>query len=183
LNKIYTVFRPANKRELTQLRRSFDLWGIFEFMESQVVLMKVDRTNRSRHVLITTVPSKDTLNQPAVHPKHVGLEIGELHNKKFTPSLHGAEIIAKFGRNFPYILVNEIAEGLVLYGRDILGDSVLEVSKGLGQNEKVIILNQNRESIGLGQTRFSGEKIFRKGEVTVYTLLDLGMYLRDQDNR
>jgi 60S ribosome subunit biogenesis protein NIP7 len=50
--------------------------------------------------------------------------------------------------------VNERAEGLVLYGRDILGESILEVSKELGQNKKVIILNQNRESIGLGQTRF-----------------------------
>ena len=176
------MFRSATKSELTQLRRSFDSWGIFEFIESQVLLVKADPYNRNRYVSITTEPSKDVLNQLAVYPKRVGLVIGELQNKKFTPSLQGAEVIAKFGRNFPYILVNEIAEGLVLYGRDILGDSVLEVSKGLGQNKKVIILNQNRESIGLGQTRFSGENIFRKGVVTVYTLLDLGMYLRDQDN-
>jgi 60S ribosome subunit biogenesis protein NIP7 len=177
------MFRSATKNELTQLRRAFDSWGIFEFMESQVMLVKGDPTNRSRQVLITTEPSKDTVNQLAEYPKRVGLIIGEIQNKKFTPSLGGAEVIAKFGRNFPYILVNEMAEGLVLYGRDILGESVLEVSKGLGQNKKVIILNQNRESIGLGQTRFSGENIFRKGEVTVYTLLDLGMYLRDQDNQ
>jgi 60S ribosome subunit biogenesis protein NIP7 len=177
------MFRSATKREMTLLRRSFALWGIFEFMESQVMLLKADPNNRSRQVVITTESSKDTPNQPAVYPIHVGLVIGELRNKKFTPSLQGTEIIAKFGSKFPYILVNEIAEGLVLYGRDIFGDSILEVSRGLGQNKKVIILNQNRESLGLGQTRFSDENIFRKGEVTVYTLLDLGMYLRDQDNQ
>jgi 60S ribosome subunit biogenesis protein NIP7 len=183
LNRVYTLFRSATKNELTQLRRAFDSWGIFEFMESQAMLVKDDPTNRSIQVLITTEPSKDTVNQLSEYPKRVGLVIGELQNKKFTPSLSGAELIAKFGRNFPYILVNEMAEGLVLYGRDILGESVLDVSKGLGQNKKVIILNQNRESIGLGQTRFSGENIFRIGEVTVYTLLDLGMYLRNQDNQ
>jgi hypothetical protein len=47
------MFRSATKRELTQLRRSFDLWGIFEFMESQVILIKADRTNRSKDMLIT----------------------------------------------------------------------------------------------------------------------------------
>ena len=157
------------------------MWGIFEFMESQVIMMKDDHIDRSKHVLITTKASKCILDIRVVHPKHVGLAIGELRNKKFTPSLPGAEVIAKFGRNFPYVLVNEIAEGLVLYGRDILGDSVLEVSKDLCENKKVIILNQNRESIGVGQTRFSGKSLFKKGEVTVYTLLDLGMYLRSQD--
>jgi 60S ribosome subunit biogenesis protein NIP7 len=112
----------------------------------------------------------------------VGLAIGELRNKKFIPLLPGAEIIARYSVNFPYVVVNEIAEGLVLYGRDILGESVVEVSNRLNQNKTVIILNKNRESLGVGRTRFSGEALFQKGEATVYTLCDAGMYLRNQDD-
>ncbi|HZB73938.1 MAG TPA: PUA domain-containing protein [Nitrososphaeraceae archaeon] len=177
------MFRRANREELTQLRRSFDKWGIFEFMEAQQLMIKEDRTINKKEVLITTKTSKDILNLQIFQPKYAGLAVGELRNKKFLPSLSGAEVIARHSRHFPYVVVNERAEGLVLYGRDILGDSVLEVSKKLGQNKIVIILNQNRESIGIGKTRFSAENIFKKDEVTVYTFFDAGIYLRNQDDR
>jgi predicted ribosome-associated RNA-binding protein Tma20 len=71
--------------------------------------------------------------------------------------LSGAELIARHSRDFSYVVVNERAEELVLYGRDILGDSVLYASKKLCQNKIVIILNQDRESI-----RAFLQKIFLK---------------------
>jgi 60S ribosome subunit biogenesis protein NIP7 len=177
------MFRSVNRGELTQLRRSFNMWGIFEFMEAQRLVIKYDPIVNKKEVLITTKASEDILKLQGSQPEYTGLAIGELRNKKFVPSLPGAELIAKYGRNFPYVMVNEIAEGLVLYGRDILGDSILEVSKKLGQNKIVIILNKNRESIGIGQTRFSAENVFRKGDVTINTLLDAGIYLRNQDDQ
>jgi 60S ribosome subunit biogenesis protein NIP7 len=177
-----SIFRPASREELTQLRRSFDKWGIFEFMESQQLMIKQDRTINKKEVLITTKTSKEIFNLQIFQPKYAGLTVGELRNKKLLPSLSGAEVIARHSKHFPYVMVNERAEVLVLYGRDILGDSVLEVSKRLGQNKIVIILNQNRESIGIGKTRYSVENIFKKGKVTVYTLFDAGIYLRNQDD-
>lgn len=176
------MFRGPTREELTHLRRSFDGWGIFAFMEVQRLLINHDRIVNKKEVLVTTKTSEDILHLQTLQPKQIGLAIGELRNKKFIPSLPGAEIIARYSVNFPYVVIKEIAEGLVLYGRDILGDSVVEVSNRLDQNKTVIILNENRESIGIGRTRFPGEGLFQKGEVTVYTLFDAGIYLRNQDD-
>ena len=175
------MFRVPTKEELTQLRRSFDRWGIFAFMEAQPLLINHNRLVNKKEVHVTTKTSQAIVRLQTLQPYQVGLAIGELRNKKFIPSLPGAEIIARYSVNFPYVVVNEIAEGLVLYGRDILGESVVEVSNRLDQNKTLIILNKNRESIGIGRTRFSGEGLFQKGEVTVYTLCDAGIYLRNQD--
>ena len=176
------MLRSPNAQELTQLRRSFDRWGIFAFMESQKLVINYDSVVKKRDILVSTDALLDTLSKVTLQPNEMGLTIGQIRNKKFMPSLSGAEIIAKHSRRFPYVLINEIGEALVLYGRDIFGDSVREVSKGLDQNQTAIILNQNRESIGIGQTRFSEESLFKKGKVTVYTTVDAGIYLRNQSD-
>jgi 60S ribosome subunit biogenesis protein NIP7 len=176
------MFRAPTREELTQLRRSFHRWGIFVFMEAQRLLINHDRLVNKKEVHVTTKTCQAILHLQTLQPYQVGLAIGELRNKKFIPLLPGAEIIARYSLDFPYVVVNEIAEGLVLYGRDILGESVVEVSNRLDQNKKVIILNKNRESIGMGRTRFSGGGIFQKGVPTVYTLCDAGVYLRNQDD-
>jgi 60S ribosome subunit biogenesis protein NIP7 len=176
------MLRSPNAQELTQIRRSFNRWGIFAFMKSQKLVINYDRVVKKREVLVSTDALLDTLSKVTLQPDGLGLAIGQIRNKKFIPSLSGAEIIAKHSRRFPYVMINEIAEALVLYGRDIFGDSVMEVSKGLDQNQTAIILNQNRESIGIGQTRFSEENLFKKGEVTVYTSVDAGIYLRNQSD-
>ncbi|MDQ4013929.1 MAG: hypothetical protein M3146_09435 [Thermoproteota archaeon] len=176
------MLRSPNAQELTQLRRSFDRWGIFAFMESQKLVINYDRVVKKREVLVSTDALLDTLSKLTLQPDEMGLAIGQIRNKKFIPSLSGAEIIATHSRRFPYVMINEIAEALVLYGRDIFGDSVIEVSKGLDQNQTAIILNQNRESIGIGQTRYSEENLFKKGKVTVYTTVDAGIYLRNQSD-
>ena len=174
------MIRSPTPQELTQLRRSFDRWGVFDFMKLQKVLINHDRAANKRDVLVISKGSLDVLEKANLQPKEIGLTIGQIRSKKFVPSLPGAEIIAKHSIGFPYIVVNRTAEALVLYGRDIFGESVVEVSKNLDQNQVAIILNQDRESIGIGQTRFTEDNLFKKGEVTVYTLLDAGIYLRNQ---
>jgi hypothetical protein len=58
------MFRRANREELTQLRRSFDKWGIFEFMEAQQLMIKEDRTitnyykNFKRHSQPPDIPTQ-----------------------------------------------------------------------------------------------------------------------------
>jgi predicted RNA-binding protein (TIGR00451 family) len=76
--------------------------------------------------------------------------------------------------------VNENAEKLVLYGRDIMGDSIVSASEALDENELVIITNEKREAIGVGRTRFAGKSILAKGRITITTLADAGQYLRDE---
>jgi len=115
-----------------------------------------------------------------MQPYHAGLAIGEL-KKQFVPSMAGADLFVRSGkRNEFYIIVNENAEKLVLYGRDIMGESIVEASDTLGENELVILLNSRLEAIGIGRTRFAGRSILQKGKVTVTTLNDAGYYLREE---
>jgi ribosome biogenesis protein Nip4 len=67
-----------------------------------------------------------------------------------------------------------------LYGRDVMGESILEASGILGENELVIILNTRFEAIGVGRTRFAGRSLLQKGRITVTTLMDAGYYLREE---
>jgi ribosome biogenesis protein Nip4 len=93
----------------------------------------------------------------------------------------GADLFARCGkRNAFYITVNEKAEKLVLYGRDVMGDSILEASDMLDENELVIILNSRLEAIGIGRTRFAGKSLLQKGRATVTTVVDAGYYLREE---
>jgi 60S ribosome subunit biogenesis protein NIP7 len=113
-------------------------------------------------------------------PYSAGLAIGEL-KKQFIPSIAGADLFARYGeRNKYYITVGEKAENLVLYGRDIMGESIEAASDALDENELVIVLNPAFEAIAVGRTRFAGRSLFQKGRVTVSTIADAGYYLREE---
>jgi 60S ribosome subunit biogenesis protein NIP7 len=93
----------------------------------------------------------------------------------------GADLFARVTNNGRfYITVSENAEKLVLYGRDIMGDSIISASDDLDENELVIVLNGKRDAIGVGRTRFAGKSLFQKERITVTTLLDAGLYLREE---
>jgi 60S ribosome subunit biogenesis protein NIP7 len=93
----------------------------------------------------------------------------------------GADLFARYGkRNKFYIVVNEKAEKLVLYGRDIMGESIVEASDTLAENDLVILLNTSFEAVAIGRTRFSGSSLFQKGRATVTTIADAGYYLREE---
>lgn len=77
-------------------------------------------------------------------------------------------------------MVGDKAEKLVLYGRDIMGESIVEASDALDENELVIVLNTATDAIAVGRTRFAGSLLFQKGRVTVTTIADAGYYLRKE---
>jgi len=115
-----------------------------------------------------------------MQPYLAGLAIGQL-NKQFVPSMAGADLFARSGKkNQFYITVNEHAEKLVLYGRDIMGESIVDASDTLGENELVIILNCKLEAIGIGRTRFAGRSLLQNRKATVTTVMDAGYYLREE---
>jgi 60S ribosome subunit biogenesis protein NIP7 len=112
-------------------------------------------------------------------PYYGGLMVGEI-KKKFLPSMQGADLIARVSKKFPYIIVNEIAEKLILYGRNVLGQSIIETTEMLNENEVVILLNVKGEPIGIGKTNFAGKSLLQNGKATVTTLVDAGCYLRNE---
>ena len=172
------MYCKPDRTERTKINRALDRWGAFEFFKDKVIVLQ---KNDSKKVMVCLVNDKiEELMASMIHPYSLGLDIGELR-KQFIPSIAGADLFARFGkRNKFYIVVSEKAEKLVLYGRDIMGESIVEASDTLGENELVILLNTSYEAIAIGRTRFSGSSLLQKGRVTVTTLADAGYYLREE---
>jgi 60S ribosome subunit biogenesis protein NIP7 len=170
--------KPA-RAERTQINRALDRWGAFEFFKDKVFLIEKDGKKKVVVCLVT-----DRLEEMMmIHTTNLyrsGLAIGEL-KKQFIPSIAGADLFARYGeRNKFYIAVSEKAENLLLYGRDIMGESIIEASDALHENELVIVLNKWFEAIAVGRTRFAGRSLFQKGRVTVTNISDAGYYLREE---
>ena len=169
--------REPNRKERTQINRAFDRWGVFEFFQDKSLLIQM--TRKERVVCLVTNELKNVM-QIMVHPYVAGLPIAEI-KKQFIPSMAGAELFARYGkRNKFYIVINDRAEQLVLYGRDIMGESIIQASELLDQNELVILLNRKLHAISIGRTRFPGGLLFQRGKVTISNVADAGYYLREE---
>ena len=170
--------KPA-RAERTLINRAFDRWGAFEFFKDKALLIGKDGKKKVVVCLVTDRVEEVMM----IHTTNLyksGLAIGEL-KKQFIPSIAGADLFARYGeRNKFYIAVSEKAENLLLYGRDIMGESIIEASDALNENELVIVLNKWFEAIAVGRTRFAGRSLFQKGRVTITNISDAGYYLREE---
>jgi ribosome biogenesis protein Nip4 len=170
--------KPA-RAERTQINRALDRWGAFEFFKDKAFLIEKDGKKKVVVCLVTDRVEEVMM----IHTTNLyrsGLAIGEL-KKQFIPSIAGADLFARYGeRNKFYIAVSEKAENLLLYGRDIIGESIIEASDALHENELVIVLNKWFEAIAVGRTGFAGKSLFQKGRVTVTNIFDAGYYLREE---
>lgn len=172
------ICRQPAREERTQINRALGRWGAFEFFKHKPLIIQEVGTKKKIVCLVTGGIEKAI--QVMEDPYSAGLAIGEL-KKQFIPSIAGADLFARYGeRNKYYITVGEKAENLVLYGRDIMGESIEAASDALDENELVIVLNTALEAIAVGRTRFAGRSLFQKGRVTVSTIADAGYYLREE---
>jgi predicted RNA-binding protein (TIGR00451 family) len=168
--------RDPNKEERTQINRALDKWGVFEFFMGKPIL--IDEVGDRKMVCLATEAVQKAIR--IAEPHLAGLAIGEL-KKQFTPSIAGADLFARYAKkNKFYVVVNQKAENLVAYGRDIMGESIVDASDSLQENELVIVLNTKFEAIGIGRTRFSGRMLLQKGKITISNIADLGYYLREE---
>lgn len=168
------TYRLLSRGERTMINRALDRWGVFEFFHVRSLIL-----SENGKKIVCLVPSGFE-ELAAMQPFAMGLAIGEL-KKEFMPSMAGVDLFARSGkRNKYYVVVNENAEKLVLYGRDVMGGSIVEASDMLDENELVAILNSRLEAIGIGRTRFAGSSLLQKGRITITTIADAGYYLREE---
>ena len=179
-------YREPTRQEITVLRRCFNRWGIFDYIVDKEILIREKKMHDSRikEVLVTT---KDNFETTKDNPSlcHVGLLIGQLRRKSFAPSMAGADLIARVSASFPFVIVNQVAESLVLYGRDIMNASIIEYGNLNKSDIVVIILNESRIAIGIGIAiavpSAKNTRIFDK-RIVVKTIMDAGYYLRNESN-
>ena len=176
------IYSKPARNDRTRINRALDRWGAFDFFKDKALMIQKDDDNKEKVVvcLVNDMIEEQVTVIHTMQPYSLGLAIGEL-KKQFIPSIAGADLFARYGeRNKFYIMVGERAENLMLYGRDIMGESILAASDALDENELVIILNTAHEAIAVGRTRFAGRSLFQKGRVTVSTIADAGYYLREE---
>ncbi|VFJ14638.1 hypothetical protein [Candidatus Nitrosocosmicus franklandus] len=123
-------------------------------------------------------------------PVSVGIQIGLIRKKKFLPGLNFAELVLnqhKSNNNtdleFPHIIINEKAANLVCFGRDIMGNSVISFYDDVKENQLLIILNEYKEVLGLGRSRFPGPLLNRPNIVTVDTVDNIGTFYLHNENQ
>lgn len=161
------------------LRRTYDRLGCFEYFEGndKCILIKEQLKTKVREVYLTSESAGELAL--SISPAHTGLLIGRL-GKRLILSLQGAEIIYQVGRKLPFVTVNDTGEKLVLYGRDVFGQSITDASPNIRANQNLVILNSERETLAIGVAKVPTQHIFKEGSVTVINLLDIGYYLRFQ---
>ena len=174
------MYRKATRQELTTLKRAFDKWGVFDFFKDKSILINEIKTLNIREVhFLSNEMEKIALCK---QPSYAGLLISEL-KKHFSLSMQGADLISKVSKQFPYIIVNEIAEKSILYGKNVYSRSIISTSSTINENQIVIILNQKQEAIAIGKTRFGDSLLLKNGKIAVATMIDAGLYLRSEGNK
>ncbi len=110
-----------------------------------------------------------------------GLPIGKL-NKKFKIMPPLLWIIKDYAKN--KVWVNEKAEQLFLYGRDIFASSIMKIEQGLRRRDLVIVLSKLNEPLGLGKMLVDAKYISLRDTdddfVAVKNLMDMGWYIRKE---
>ena len=187
-------YREPTRQELTVLRRSFSYWGIFDYVHDKAILVREIKSKDSiiKEVYLATIECFKMISEH-MPLSHTGLLVGHLRRRSFVPSMAGADLIARVGSDYPFVLVNQTAEALVLYGRDIMYGSIIDYgnldNKNKNKNNKnnniiLIVLNKNRVAIGLGITTVSfGNKTIppiSDKKIAIKTFADAGHYLRNE---
>jgi 60S ribosome subunit biogenesis protein NIP7 len=140
-----------------------------------------------RKVFLWSKPLKCGESLLKLGPVSMGIQIGMFKKKKFLPGLNFAELVLYHHRNnslkFPHIIVNEKAANLVCFGRDIMGSSVISCYHNIKDNQVLIILNENKEVLGLGRSRFSSPLLTSPNVITVDTVANIGTFYLQNENR
>ena len=169
------MFRILTRQEKTIIFREFNKWGIFNYLQDKLLTLK-ECENSIKYLYLIPSILENFIFYPGTYCG--GLPIGNLHKKKFLPSITFFDVVSRYSNNFLYVIVNSNGEKLILYGRDIFGNSIEYASPGIEENSIILILNKSKEFLGVGRSRVSTTKIKENGKVTINTLLDLGTYLR-----
>lgn len=167
------MYRELMREEKTILNRFFDKWELFDYFKNKDLLI---REGKVKEIFLMTDHAKEQALKQG--PYLVGIKLGEM-KKQVSLDLEGAQIFAQ-NTSKKKIVVTDQAEALVLYGRDVFGQSITRHTNDFDENDIVLITNRHGDAIGIGRTRFNADKIQKQG-VTVTNIADRGWYLREEN--
>ena len=143
-----------------------------------------EKTNKDFEVYVCSNKEQKELTIK-LQPIYSGIIIGQVRNKKFLPNLNFAELIVNYNPklNYPHVILENKGANLALYGRDIMGNSIIDFFNEIKENQILIILNQKKEVIGIGRSRFNNNLITQIDKITIDNVQDIGThYLKNENN-
>ena len=166
------MYRELTREEKTLANRFFGKWDLFDYFKDKNLLI---REGKVREIFMMTDDAKTLALKK--DPYLVGIKLGELR-KQVSLDLEGAHIFAQ-NTSKKRIVVTDQAEALVLYGRDVFGQSIIKHTNDFEENEIILITNRYGDAIGIGRARYHANRIQKQG-VTVTNIADRGWYLREE---
>jgi 60S ribosome subunit biogenesis protein NIP7 len=186
--KLEIIIRSINEKSISEYEYSKSIQNLKNNdilpMEKFPSKDNQEKTSKDFEVYICSNKQQSELTIK-LQPINSGLIIGKVMNKKFLPNINFAELIISNNPklNYPYVILENKGANLVLYGRDIMGNSIIDFFKEIKENQILIILNQNKEAIGIGRSRYNNNLITQNDKITIDTIQDIGThYLKNENN-
>ncbi len=164
------MFRDLTKRERTKLNSFLSYWNMFNYFKDKVLVINgkdVYMISNGKEFILNNSPISVGIKVCCIK-KHVHLSLAILH-------------IFVDNNCSKRVMIDEHAEQLFLYGRDIFGSSIIWHTNDFKANSEVIIINRYNEPLGVGRVKYdyNDSKIYLK-EVVITNIEDLGSYLREE---
>ena len=108
----------------------------------------------------------------------IGKELGSIDKGRFRLSLHILGELTELTES--YIIVSRRGAEAFSYGRSIIRESVLELSTSLVRGQRVLVLNENRECVGIAALSVDASKLDRLAghRLVAKNLVDIGWFIR-----
>ena len=108
----------------------------------------------------------------------IGKELGSIDKGRFRLSLQIISDLASLTESF--IVVSRQGAEAFTYGRSIIRQSVVELNSSLVRNQRVLVLNENRECLGIAALSVDASKLKRLGadRLVAKNLVDVGWFIR-----
>lgn len=108
----------------------------------------------------------------------VGKQLGSVDKGRFRLSLQILDELT--GISESCIIVSRQGAEAFTYGRSIIKESVIELNSSLVRGQRVLVLNEDRECLGIGALSVDASKLNRLGadRLVAKNLVDIGWFIR-----
>lgn len=173
------TFRELTSKEERILRTSLNYWIAKNPSDLLDNYQFIIGEGHWRELFLTNENTIKLFKDTSISPYSIGLGFGEYKRGKLLLSLSGSSFISKLTDK--KAIVTEAGEQAFLYRRDILNKSICQINSTIKINEKLIVLNQQKDALGLGRLIIEQEDIrknHKKDQIAIKNIIDLGWYLR-----
>jgi len=117
-------------------------------------------------------------NSETLGIQFIGKELGSIDKGRFRLSLQIIHELANLSESV--IVVSRQGAEAFTYGRSIIRQSVLELNSSLARGQRVLVLNENRECLGIAALSVDASKLKRLGadRLVAKNLVDVGWFIR-----